>query len=60
VSSPFFFIINKFDERKESEDIAVEKVLKDIKDVFNSEHIFKISALMALRYNVMNYGTKDA
>ncbi|CAD8122965.1 unnamed protein product [Paramecium sonneborni] len=56
-----FFIINKFDEKKGSEDKNIDVILKEISDkIGNQNKIFKISALRAMRYRILNYGNKQA
>ncbi|CAD8101331.1 unnamed protein product [Paramecium primaurelia] len=56
-----FFILNKYDERKVSEDSNVDITIKKISQMIGSDkNIFKISALRAMRYRILNYGSKQA
>ncbi|CAD8122850.1 unnamed protein product [Paramecium sonneborni] len=56
-----FFILNKYDEKKGSEDKNIDLILKEISDIIGSQNnIFKISALRAMRYRILNYGNKQA
>ncbi|CAD8212879.1 unnamed protein product [Paramecium octaurelia] len=60
-SQTLFFILNKYDERKVSEDKNVDLIIKEISQLIGSEmNIFKISALRAMRYRILNYGSQQA
>ncbi|CAK64726.1 unnamed protein product (macronuclear) [Paramecium tetraurelia] len=60
-SQTLFFILNKYDERKVSEDKNVDLIIQEISQMIGSElNIFKISALRAMRYRILNYGSQQA
>lgn len=38
----------------------METVILELSKIFNSDSLFNVSALLALRYNIMNFGSIDA
>lgn len=55
-------VLNKYDERRESEDSPLEKIIKELENGFGlgDKNIYRISGQQALNYIIMNYGNEKA
>jgi hypothetical protein len=57
-----FLLLNKIDERRESEDLSLNSVLSILKQSFKSidlsRCLFKTSGLNALQFRIMNEGSE--